>query len=81
MKQIIMVKNNNGGIGKTFVSINLADYLSKTTVNGKQASVLVLTDDGQNNILASCSLIRSDESRFLGYINEVSTFEHSSNSY
>ena len=49
MKQIIMVKNNKGGIGKTFVSINLADYLSKTTVNGKQASVLVLTDDGQNN--------------------------------
>ena len=52
MKQIIMVKNNKGGIGKTFVSINLADYLSKTTVNGKQANVLVLTDDGQNNILA-----------------------------
>lgn len=52
MKQIIMVKNNKGGIGKTFVSINLADYLSKTTVNGKEASVLVLTDDGQNNILA-----------------------------
>lgn len=52
MKQIIMVKNNKGGIGKTFVSINLADYLSKTTVNGKQVNVLVLTDDGQNNILA-----------------------------
>ena len=52
MKQIIMVKNNKGGIGKTFVSINLADYLSKTTVNGKQSNVLVLTDDGQNNILA-----------------------------
>ena len=52
MKQIIMVKNNKGGIGKTFVSINLADLLSKTTVDGKQANVLVLTDDGQNNILA-----------------------------
>ena len=52
MKQIIIIKNNKGGIGKTFVSINLADLLSKTKVDGKEANVLVLTDDGQNNILA-----------------------------
>lgn len=51
MKNIILVKNNKGGIGKTFVSINLADYLSKIKVNGEKSKVLILTDDSQNNIL------------------------------
>ena len=51
MKNIILVKNNKGGIGKTFVSINLADYLSKIKVDGEKSKVLILTDDSQNNIL------------------------------
>ena len=33
MKKIILIKNNKGGIGKTFVAINLADYLIKINVN------------------------------------------------
>lgn len=51
MKNIILVKNNKGGIGKTFVAINLADYLSKTKMGEKKSKVLILTDDSQNNIL------------------------------
>ena len=51
MKKIILIKNNKGGIGKTFVAINLADYLSKIKVNGNESKVLILTDDSQNNIL------------------------------
>jgi len=51
MKKIILIKNNKGGIGKTFVAINLADYLSKIKVNRNESKVLILTDDSQNNIL------------------------------
>lgn len=51
MKKVILIKNNKGGIGKTFIAVNLADYLSQVKVNGRDSKVLILTDDSQNNVL------------------------------
>ena len=68
MKKIILIKNNKGGIGKTFVAINLADYLSKIKVNGNESKVLILTDDSQNNILMYSKNFSSDTFNLLHII-------------
>ena len=61
MKKVILIKNNKGGIGKTFVAVNLADYLSQVKVNGKSSKVLILTDDSQNNVLLYAKRFKTEE--------------------
>ena len=46
MGEIITVKVNKGGVGKTFVTLQLGSYLA---LQGKK--VLLLTSDSQNNII------------------------------
>lgn len=61
MKKVILIKNNKGGIGKTFVAVNLADYLSQVKVNEKSSKVLILTDDSQNNVLLYAKRFKTEE--------------------
>lgn len=61
MKKVILIKNNKGGIGKTFVAVNLADYLSQVKINGENSKVLILTDDSQNNVLLYAKRFKNEE--------------------
>lgn len=47
MSEVIVIKNNKGGVGKSWITLQLAHGLQY--VSGKK--VLILTSDNQNNIL------------------------------
>ena len=44
---VVLVKNNKGGVGKTWIALQLAGY--KALIENKKT--LILTSDSQNNIL------------------------------
>lgn len=46
MKKIILIKANKGGVGKSWIALQLAHGMSRL---GKK--VIILTSDSQNNIL------------------------------
>lgn len=48
--QVIVIKNNKGGVGKTFITTHLASVLSAFF----DKKILVITSDSQNNILDYC---------------------------
>ncbi len=49
---IIYIKNNKGGVGKSWLTFQLAHGLSLIEIEeGKKAKVLIITTDSQNNIL------------------------------
>ncbi len=52
MAKIIGIYNNKGGVGKTTLTIFLADFLSSVSINGKKSKVLVIDFDPQ----ASCAV-------------------------
>ncbi|MGL4865583.1 MAG: ParA family protein [Cetobacterium sp.] len=47
MSEVIVIKNNKGGVGKSWITLQLAHGLQY--ISGKK--VLILTSDSQNNIL------------------------------
>lgn len=47
MGKVVLVKNNKGGVGKSWITLQLAHAM--TIIKG--AKVLILTSDSQNNIL------------------------------
>ncbi|MGY0395032.1 ParA family protein [Fusobacterium sp. SYSU M8A802] len=49
MGEIITVKVNKGGVGKTFITVQLGAYLAL-----QEKKVLLLTSDSQNNIIDYC---------------------------
>lgn len=51
MNQIILVKANKGGVGKSWITLQLAHYFSI-----KNKKVLILTSDSQNNIPTFCDI-------------------------
>ena len=51
MAKFIGIYNNKGGVGKTTLTLFLADFLSSMTIKGKKAKVLVMDFDSQS----SCS--------------------------
>jgi len=51
MAKIIAIYNNKGGVGKTTLTLFLADFLSSTSIDKKKSRVLVIDFDPQ----ASCS--------------------------
>lgn len=53
MGEIITVKVNKGGVGKTFITLQLGSYLA---LQGKK--VLLLTSDSQNNIIDYAGLTK-----------------------
>ena len=44
---VVLVKNNKGGVGKSWIALQLAAYKALR----KNEKVLILTSDSQNNIL------------------------------
>ncbi|MDO4690447.1 MAG: ParA family protein [Fusobacterium sp.] len=54
---IILIKNNKGGVGKSWLSLQLAGYQAY-----KNKKVLILTSDSQNNILNFAG-IKADTSK------------------
>lgn len=57
---IILVKNNKGGVGKTYITLQLAAY--KAFVKDKKT--LILTSDSQNDILKFAGVKVDDTSKF-----------------
>lgn len=51
---IILIKNNKGGVGKSWITLQLAAYQALT----KNKKVLILTSDSQNNILNFAGITR-----------------------
>ncbi len=49
MTKVIGIYNNKGGVGKTTLTLFLADFLSAITINRKRARVLVLDFDPQGS--------------------------------
>lgn len=58
--KIITIKVNKGGVGKTFITVQLGAYLA---LQGKK--ILLLTSDSQNNIIDYCFGERVDFSKGL----------------
>ena len=56
---IILVKNNKGGVGKTYITLQLAAY--KALIKNKKT--LILTSDSQNDILKFAGIKIEDTSR------------------
>ena len=57
---IILVKNNKGGVGKTYITLQLAAY--KALIKNKK--ILILTSDSQNDILKFAGIKVDDTSKF-----------------
>ena len=57
---IILVKNNKGGVGKTYITLQLAAY--KALIKNKKT--LILTSDSQNDILKFSGIKIDDTSKF-----------------
>ena len=57
---IILVKNNKGGVGKTYITLQLAAY--KALIKNKKT--LILTSDSQNDILKFAGIKIDDTSKF-----------------
>lgn len=57
---IILVKNNKGGVGKTYITLQLAAY--KALIKNKKT--LILTSDSQNDILKFAGIKIEDTSKF-----------------
>ena len=57
---IILVKNNKGGVGKTYITLQLAAY--KALIKNKK--ILILTSDSQNDILKFSGIKIDDTSKF-----------------
>ena len=57
---IILVKNNKGGVGKTYITLQLAAY--KALIKNKKT--LILTSDSQNDILKFAGIKVDDTSKF-----------------
>ncbi len=57
---IILVKNNKGGVGKTYITLQLAAY--KAFIKDKKT--LILTSDSQNDILKFAGVKVDDTSKF-----------------
>ena len=57
---IILVKNNKGGVGKTYITLQLAAH--KALIKNKK--VLILTSDSQNDILKFSGIKIDDTSKF-----------------
>lgn len=53
MAKIIGIYNNKGGVGKTTLTLFLADFLSSMLVNQKKSRILVLDFDPQNSCASS----------------------------
>ncbi|MBC2856887.1 MAG: ParA family protein [Cetobacterium sp.] len=52
MGKVITIKNNKGGVGKSWITLQLAHVLSMIEKSpGKNHKILTLTSDSQNNIL------------------------------
>ncbi|MGX6592809.1 ParA family protein [Cetobacterium ceti] len=63
MGKIITVKNNKGGVGKSWLTLQLSHVLSILKKNnGMNNKILILTSDSQNNILL-----------YSGYNGEIET--------
>ena len=56
---IILVKNNKGGVGKTYITLQLAAY--KAFIKNKKT--LILTSDSQNDILKFAGIKVDDTSK------------------
>ena len=56
---IILVKNNKGGVGKTYITLQLAAY--KALIKNKKT--LILTSDSQNDILKFAGIKIEDTSK------------------
>lgn len=57
---IILVKNNKGGVGKTYITLQLTAY--KALIKNKKT--LILTSDSQNDILKFSGIKIDDTSKF-----------------
>ncbi|PHH98449.1 MULTISPECIES: ParA family protein [Fusobacterium] len=57
---IILVKNNKGGVGKTYITLQLAAH--KALIKNKKT--LILTSDSQNDILKFAGIKVDDTSKF-----------------
>ena len=57
---IILVKNNKGGVGKTYITLQLAAH--KALIKNKKT--LILTSDSQNDILKFAGIKIDDTSKF-----------------
>lgn len=77
-KNVILIKNNKGGLGKTFITVNLAQCLTslKEKDSDKENKILILTDDSQNNILMYAE-VNEEESMYrdLNWLLETNKFE------
>ncbi len=49
MAKFVGIYNNKGGVGKTTVTLFLADFLSSITIRGKKSRVLVIDFDSQSS--------------------------------
>lgn len=56
---VVLVKNNKGGVGKTWIALQLAAYKAFE----KNEKVLILTSDSQNNILNYSGIKIQDTSK------------------
>jgi len=57
---VILVKNNKGGVGKTYITLQLAAH--KALIKNKKT--LILTSDSQNDILKFAGIKVDDTSKF-----------------
>lgn len=67
---VILVKNNKGGVGKSWLSLQLAAYKAF-----KNKSVLILTSDSQNNILSFLKITKDTSKKGLEDMLENKDFE------
>lgn len=75
MGRILTVKNNKGGVGKSWLTLQIAHILSALeNKNNTQNKVLILTSDSQNNILTYSGLSSQVTE---GLENFVNNDEHS----
>src|SRR3712207_6846877 len=83
MGQVILIKNNKGGVGKSWISLQLAAYKASLGIK-----TCILTSDPQNNILTFAgkrtkeihylSDLLQDNSKNLYEIRENRSEEHTS---
>lgn len=67
---VILVKNNKGGVGKSWLSLQLAAYKSF-----KNKRVLILTSDSQNNILSFSGISKDTTKKGLEDMLDNKEFE------